>query len=114
MTPLEHLKRIEFGYSEPVDWSSAAKEETSASEHSLLSRFEVGKEYAGTIVAHVGDPIHGILVSLVANQVTGWLPRKGISTTAEMLEHFYSVGTQLTVRIEKMDGPKKILLSEAE
>ena len=32
----------------------------------------------------------------------------------EMLKHFYSVGSQLTVKIEKMDGPKKLLLSEAE
>jgi len=29
-----------------------------------------------------------------------------------MLKHFYSVGNQLTVKIEKIDGPKKISLSE--
>ena len=114
MTPLENLKRIEFGYSEPVDWSSAAKEDASASDHSPLSRFEVGKEYAGTIEAHIGDPIHGFLVSLVANQVVGWLPTKGLSTNAAMLKHFYSVGSQLTVRIEKIDGPRDIQLSLAE
>ncbi len=110
-TPLEHLKRIEFGYSKTVDWSSVAKE-TSASDRSPLSRFEVGKEYVGTIVAHMGDPIHGILVDLVANQVTGWLSTKGLSNNAVMLKHFYSVGNQLTVKIEKIDGPKKISLSE--
>ena len=114
MTPLEHLKRIEFGYSEPVDWSSVAKGDTSASDQSPLSRFEVGKEYVGTIVAQLGDPIHGILVSLVANQVVGMLPTKGLSNNAEMLKHFYSVGNQLTVRIEKIDGPKDIQLSLAE
>lgn len=114
MTPLEHLKSIEFGYSEPVDWSSVAKGETSASDQSPLSRFEVGKEYVGTIVAQLGDPIHGILVSLVANQVVGLLPTKGLSNNVEMLEHFYSKGNQLTVRIEKIDGPKRILLSLAE
>ncbi len=116
MTPLEHLKRIEFGYSEPVDWSSVAKQHTSSSDQSPLSRFEVGQEYAGTIVAHLGppDPIHGILVSLVENQVVGMLPTKGLSNNAELLKHFYSVGKQLTVRIEKIDGPKRILLSLAE
>jgi hypothetical protein len=119
--PIEHISRAEFGYSEPVDWASMIEttheggRDTRPKEVSgdPLSRFKEGDVVVGTVVKHLrGDDgtIHGTLVSLVENQVTGKVSTREMSMVPEMYEHFYRIGNQVDVRILGIRGKKAISL----
>ena len=116
--PVEHLSRIHFGYSRPVDWSQASKarKREGPSNRDAWKRFKKGDVVEGTILAHLGPPgpVHSVLVSLIENQVQGRASIKGLDCPPEVFEFLYARKKQITVKVLEAKANDKIMLSIVE
>jgi len=131
--PIEHLRRLVFGFRTPFTWDggdAAGRDSGEATgpndgdeghegpASNPLDRFQEGGVYTGTVVHHLIDDttgaVHAVLVALVERTVTGKLDVKRLGTMDPVLfKMFYAVGQQVDVKILKIRSTKRITLAPA-
>jgi hypothetical protein len=96
---------------------ASAKPTLKPSRTALAKEFPVNKVTSATVIRHLqneGEPVHGLLVSLVERELKAMVPQSEVALIhPDLLDRFYRVGSIIEVKVTSNNGPKNIRVALA-